>query len=113
MLRRSLVFLFAALIATGCDALNGISNIEYRVTGTAERVSVTYETESGVAQAQNLTLPWSYARKGKEGDFLYIAAQITEGNGSVTVSIYKGSTLLESTTSTGFASIATASTSLR
>lgn len=26
----------------GCDSLTGASNIEYRVTGTAEQVSLTY-----------------------------------------------------------------------
>jgi len=95
----------------GCDTLTGTSNIEYRVTGfNIQRVSLTYESEGGgTAQISNSTVPWSYAFKAKEGDFLYISAQIVEGTGSVTVSILDGGDMWKTTSSSGFASIATVS----
>ena len=72
----------------GCDSLTGASNIEYRVSGTAELVSLTYQTEAGGAQISSRALPWSFSHRATRGDFLYVSAQIIEGDGSVTAAIY-------------------------
>lgn len=111
-----LALLLTCLVSASCDTLTGTSNIEYRVTGVnVQRVSLTYESEGGgTAQVSSATVPWSYAFKAKRNDFLYISAQIVQGTGSVTVGIYKSGDLYKdkSTTSSGFASIASASGSL-
>jgi len=98
------------LTALGCDAITGASNITYRITGTATRVSVTYEAEGGTEQIASISLfPWTYSRRAERGDFLYVSAQIVGGTGSVTVTIDKGGSVFKTATSSGFASIATAS----
>lgn len=101
----------------GCSLLSslvgpGKSDIEYRVSGTAERVSLRYETESGTSEDGNKTLPWSFIRKAEDDDLLYISAQIMAGDGTVTAAIYKSGKLLNSSTSTGVGAIATASGNL-
>lgn len=108
------VAVFALLVAlAGCDVLTGQSNIEYRVSGTATRASLTYETEGGgTGQVSSAAIPWSYSFKAKKGDFLYISAQITSNSGTITTAIYKGGKEIETASSSGFASIATASTML-
>lgn len=114
LLRLVLLLACASLFGASCDTLTGTSNIEYRVTGfNVQRVSLTYESEGGgTAQVSNATIPWSHAFKAKKGDFLYISAQIVQGTGSVTVTIAKSGETFKTTTSSGFASIATASGAL-
>jgi hypothetical protein len=106
-----------SLLLAGCSLLDslvgpGKSDIEYRVSGTAERVSLRYETESGTSEDGNKTLPWSFTRKAEDEDLLYVSAQIVEGDGTVTAAIYKSGKLLNSSTSTGTGAIATASGNL-
>jgi hypothetical protein len=112
-------FMLAALcpLLVGCSLFDvltgpGDSDIEYRVTGTAERVSLRYETENGTSENASTTLPWSFTRKAEEDDMLYVSAQIIQGDGTVTAAIYKGDQLLNSSTSTGAGAIATASGNL-
>lgn len=107
-----LILLPLLVSIVGCDSVTGASNIEYRVSGSATRVSLTYETEGGTSQVSSAALPWSYSRKAKAGDFLYVSAQIIEGNGTATAAIYKGGSVFKTSTSSGFAAIATASGSL-
>lgn len=85
-------------------------SIEYRVTGTASMVSVTYATAGGgTAQVGTATLPWSTSFKcEKAGDFLYVSAQNRGTTGTVTVTIYKDSASYKTTTSSGSFVIATA-----
>ena len=102
----------------GCNAITdlftGPSNVEYRATGTAARVSLTYETEDGSEQISSSALPWTYSRKADDGDFLSLSAQIIEGDDldTVTVQIYKGGNVFKTATSVGFPSVATASGNL-
>jgi len=112
-----LVFVVAlAPLMVGCGLLNligpGDSDIEYRVTGTAAKVSLKYETESGTSEVGSATLPWTFARQAKGDDSLYVSAQIIEGDGAVTVAIYKDGKLLNSSTSTGTGATATVSGNL-
>ena len=57
----------------GCNAITGIftgpSDIEYRASGTAARVSLTYETEDGTEQIGSSALPWAYSRNADDGIF--------------------------------------------
>ncbi len=102
----------------GCNAITGIftgpSDIEYRASGTAARVSLTYETEDGTEQIGSSALPWAYSRNADDGDFLSVSAQIVEGGDldTVTVQIYKGGDIFKTATSSGLGSIATASGNL-
>jgi hypothetical protein len=86
-------------------------SVTYKVSGIGtSSASLTYATAGGgTAQVSNATLPWSYTWTAKAGDFLYISAQNNASSGSVTVEIWKGSSLFQTTTSTGAYVIATAS----
>lgn len=87
------------------------SNIEYRVTGSSvNRVSLTYQASTGsTQQISSQALPWSFTRTASSGDFLYVSAQIIDGTGSVTVTIFRNGSQFQTATSSGFAAIATAS----
>jgi hypothetical protein len=105
-------------LLVGCNLLDtltgpGNADIEYRVSGTAVRVSLRYETKSGTSENSSATLPWTFTRQAKENDLLYVSAQIVEGDGTVTAEILKGGKLLNSSTSTGAGAIATASGNLK
>ena len=39
-------------------------DVRYEVTGSAQRVDVTYQTGDGTSQAAGVSLPWSYEFKG-------------------------------------------------
>jgi hypothetical protein len=111
---------FAAALCpllAGCSLISaltgpGDSDIEYRVSGTAIKASVRYETESGTSENSSITLPWTFTREAESDDLLYVSAQITEGDGTVTAAIYKSGQLINSATSTGAGAIATASGTL-
>jgi len=85
--------------------------VEYRITGTARRCSVTYENQSGSVSQAPVTIPWSYSRTARTGDFLYVSCQIdTSGDrGGITVAIYKSGGLYRSATASEFPNIATTS----
>jgi hypothetical protein len=119
VIRAALVLALSPWLAgCGIDSLidkftgPGRSDVEYRVSGTASRVSLRYETEDGTAENGNSSVPWSFTRKAEKDDLLYVSAQIIEGDGTVTASIYKGKDLIMSSTSTGPGAIATASGTL-
>lgn len=113
MKRFALLLVLSALLWSGCDSLSGASNIEYAVTGTATKVSLTYGLSGGgTEQIASTTVPWSYPFRGKKGDFLYLSAQIVEGTGTVVVTIKKNGETFKTATSSGFASVATASGTL-
>jgi hypothetical protein len=111
MRRRSAVLLLCLLAFAGCDSLLGNSNIQYDVTGSGvTKVSLTYEnSDGGTSQISSATLPWSYSFKAKKDDFLYVSAQITEGTGTITVTIRKNDKTYKTSNASGFAAIATAS----
>jgi len=86
---------------------------EYKVTGSANTVDVTYSNESeGTSQESNVSIPWTYSFEGEEGQFVYISAQNQGETGSVTVTIYRNGKKIETSTSNGAYVIATASGSL-
>ncbi len=114
MRTRLLVIALSIATFSGCGSgknpLTGSGTVVYRVTGTAARADLTYENASGgTSQTANATLPWSYNRPSKTGDFLYISAQNAGSTGCVTVEIVGGGNTLETSTSCGAFVIATAS----
>ena len=84
--------------------------IKYEVTGTASTVDITYENrDGGTSQISDRYLPWEYTFTGKSGDFVYVSAQNQGSSGTVTVTIYDGDRILDTSTSSGAYVIATAS----
>ena len=117
MFSRVLVIIGFSTLLVGCGLYEsltgpGESDVEYRVSGTAVRVSLRYETESGTSESAGTALPWSFTRTAEGDDLLYISAQVIEGDGTVTAAIYKEGELLNSSSSTGIGAIATASGTL-
>ncbi|MCL6471868.1 MAG: hypothetical protein K6T91_03550 [Firmicutes bacterium] len=65
-------------------------SIEYIVTSTANKVSVTYTNEKGwTYQKENVTLPWRWKSpaKAQDGTTLYISAEINQPEGLIEVEI--------------------------
>lgn len=109
----SLFVILVGFILFSCEDLDPSIDVEYRVTGSAGKVDVTYENEDGgVSQQSNVTVPWSYKFEARDGDFVYISAQNQGSYGTVIVTIFKNGGEFKSSTSTGAYVIATASGSL-
>jgi len=112
------LFLF---VAFGCelfdtDSGNGYSKeIEYSVTGTADKVDITMSNkDDNTEQKDDVSVPWDYSftKKDASYQFLYISAQNQGETGSVTVKIIIDGEVEESATSEGEYVIATADTSI-
>lgn len=88
--------------------------VTYRVTGSADSVSVTYENyDGGTSQRSKVYLPWERQLFSmKTGDFVYISAQNNGEYGSVTTEIYVDGELFKTSTSIGAYVIATSSGTL-
>jgi len=87
------------------------ATITYRVSGTARRAAMTYQTGPGSTQQTESTLPWSSNLQAHPRDFLYISAQNQDDSGCVEVRIQRGSETLKQAQSCGAYVIATASMS--
>ncbi|MBL7087099.1 MAG: hypothetical protein ISS28_08435 [Candidatus Cloacimonetes bacterium] len=110
---RSIFLLPLLFLIFGCELFDTSIDVEYKVTGTASRVDVTYENEGGgTSQESNVSVPWTYSFTGEPGDFVYISAQNQGQSGSVTVTIYTDGDKFKTSTSSGAYVIATASGSL-
>lgn len=77
------------------------SMVTYRVTGTAESVSITMETVGGTSQLDNVHLPWSAFDTYPRGAWLYLSAQNEGESGTVTVTIEVYGEPAKTTTSSG------------
>jgi len=84
--------------------------VEYKITGTASRVSVTLNNATGgTEQYDNVSVPHTYSFDTFSDWFLYISAQNQGEYGSVTVTIYLNGEVVKTSTSSGAYVIATAS----
>lgn len=109
----SLILLLGFLLFACDNPLDSSIDVEYKVTGTAETVSITYEnSDGGCSQESDVSIPWSYSFTGESGDFVYISAQNQGETGSVTVTIKTDGDVFKQSTSEGAYVIATASGSL-
>ena len=87
--------------------------VTYEVTGTAERVDVTYQNdEGGISQCSDVRLPWSRLLLSRPGDYVSVLAQNQGDSGTVTVPIYRAGVQFKTTTSYGAYVIASAHGSL-
>lgn len=101
----------ASLLGSGCGGATSTTyQVEYKVTGTAASVWVTYtDKDGGTAMEDGVSLPWSYTFKAKSGDWAYVSAQNKGNSGTVTTTIYRDGKEFKTTTSTGGYVIATSS----
>ena len=87
-----------------------IPEVEYKITGTASRVFVTFTNATGgTEQYNNVSVPHTYRFDTFTDWFLYISAQNLGEYGSVTVTIYLNGEVVATSTSSGAYVIATAS----
>jgi len=108
------------MLSYNCENLFGpkepedvIYDVEYKVTGTAFTVDVTYVNEDGgTSQESDVSVPWSYSFRRAEGEFVYISAQNQGNTGTVKVIIFRDGYLFKTSTSEGAYVIATASGTL-
>ena len=94
------------LCGSGCTSPVGPSNVTYEVTGSATRATVTFVNAHGGSQATNVMLPWAYAFNAERKEFLSLSAQVVRGDGTVTVTIRKGTSVWKSAAAAGLSSVA-------
>lgn len=110
-----LVILIGALITTvneqgddygsnysGTTSRSG-GSVTYSVTGTARRVSLTYENDSGGTEQHEVSLPWSKTYTGftSELDFLYVSAQNQRESGTLQCEVKIGGRVIYSGDASG------------
>jgi hypothetical protein len=61
--------------------------VTYRVSGSAEQVSLTYRDAQGGTQQTSAKLPWQHTFDARGGSFLYVSAQNNQNWGAVTCEI--------------------------
>lgn len=57
--------------------------IEYRITGSTNYASYTYENETGSTEQKTAGVPWSKKFVASPGDYLYISAQNEIDHGTI------------------------------
>lgn len=99
------------LIFVGCGDLTTTSSVvKYEITGSASKVDVTLNNETGgTEQFTGVSVPHTYIFNDYTDWFLYISAQNQGESGSVTVTIYVDGALFKTSTSSGAYVIASAS----
>ena len=115
--RSKVALLFMALSPIALDNCAGSPSkpsssigVQYLVTGSSSRASMTYATAgSGTAQQSDRAIPWSFSTTMAPGDFAYISAQNSGQTGCVSVEIRVRGDYFKSTQSCGAYVIATAS----
>ena len=112
---KKLVAITLIVCLCGLFSLGGTCNspsavVEYRITGTASKVSVTLNNATGgTEQYDNVSVPHTYRYDNFTDWFLYISAQNQGESGSVTVTIYLNGEIVNTATSEGAYVIASAS----
>jgi len=93
------------------ECVNSDSGVRYVISGSGvNRVSLTWENDNGGTSQMESSLPICKRFTGfEQGSFVYVSAQISEGQGSIQCRIYDGSRLIAEGEAHGFASIATCS----
>lgn len=93
--------LFILLTAScGSDPLAASYVVKYTVTGTAETGNIDYFDENGgLAIINGIQIPWSHSFSASRGHEVYITAQRTSQQGTVTVTIYRNNEILDQATS--------------
>lgn len=89
-------------------------SVAYRVTGTASKVSLTYNNaQGGSEQISSAAVPWFKQFSAESGTFLYVSAQNSdESGGTVHVEIIVDGSPVRQSDASGFAAIADCNGSL-
>lgn len=103
--------------STPASTASVTQTVTYQLTGTATAVDITMRTPGGgTSQQQGITLPLTRKSDATEGltfqfhsgEFVYLSAQISEeSGGDVVCVILEGSTIISTSTASGFPSIVT------
>ena len=82
--------------------------VRYVISGTGvSAVSLTWENDTNGTEQGDYLIPFcKIYRKFNPGDFLYISAQIIEGEGKISCLIYDGTQVIAKGNASGFAAIA-------
>lgn len=93
---------------------NTTHTVRYEVTGGESwyTAGLTYENAQGGTEQRDVGLPWSQTYTMKTGDFAYISAQLDNGVGQITCTIYVDGTEWKTSTSSGQYVIASCSGSV-
>lgn len=113
-MKNLLIGIGLGLAVAGCGSSpnkpSQYAKVEYNVTGSASRASMTYATSNGgTSQQGDRTLPWSFSTTMSAGEFVYLSAQNSGQSGCVNVEIRVRSQYYKSTQSCGAFVIATVS----
>ena len=90
--------------------LDNNTGIAYAVTSTGGvgKISLTFPNDTGGVSQGEYDVPFCKQFSDfVSGDFLYISAQITRGEGNIVCAIYDGKSIISKAEASGFASIAT------
>lgn len=81
----------------------GEHKIRYIVKGDVDDFNVTFKCghSSTVVQAPHIRKGWKHTFIGKDGDYVFIAAQSNRPHSAVNVMIYEDGKLMEKVTKTG------------
>lgn len=90
-------------------AASSTVRVDYVITGTADRASLTYTNASGGTEQKDVILPWEDRLEVRRGAFVYISAQNKGERGSVTCKILVDLTTYKESTSEGAYKIASCS----
>jgi hypothetical protein len=102
------VIIYTGLLDTSSSTASTYS-VTYKVTGTASRVSLTYENAQGGTEQTSARIPWDKSFTTGRGNFLYISAQNKGEIGSVTCQIWVDGVKWRESTSYGAYAITTCS----
>jgi len=106
----ALIICIVALFSIGCDSSTSAVRVEYELTGTASKVSVTLNNATGgTEQFSDVYIPHTYTFEKYTDWFLYVSAQNLGDSGSITVTIYLNGEVVATSTSSGAYVIADAS----
>ena len=99
------IVVITLLCGSGCTSPLRASDVTYEVTGSATRATVIFVNAHGASRATNVMLPWAYAFSAERKEFLSLSAEVVRGDGTVTVTIRKGTSVWKSAAATGLSSV--------
>jgi hypothetical protein len=83
--------------------------VVYKVTGTTNRASLTYQNAYGNTEQMEVDVPWTKTLKMVRGEFVYVSAQNENDSGTIKCEILVDGALTETASSSGAYVIASCS----
>lgn len=95
----ALLTIFLLLTACTKDPLSYSVTVEYKVTGTAEAVIIGYLDSNGdIVTINGVETPWELTFSANHGDPVFLSANRTGSDGTVTVTIYSDGNVFDQDT---------------